>query len=124
MRDPETGGANASGIRFRNQARSPGRMCAVVSEIKVGTYIEPSKTTFAQFLDRWLEDVRTRVTPKTHERYEQLARKNVAPLSGAIPLAKLKPEQISQAYAKALANGRGEAAAVYLREACVRCMRS
>jgi len=72
-------------------------MCAVVSEIKVGTYIEPSKITFAQFLDRWLEDVRTRVTPKTHERYEQLARKNVAPLSGAIPLAKLKPEQISQA---------------------------
>jgi hypothetical protein len=39
--------------------------------MQAGTYIEPSKTTLAQLLDRWLEDVRSRVTPKTHERYAQ-----------------------------------------------------
>jgi integrase len=81
--------------------------CArLISEMKVGTYIEPSKTTLAQFLDRWLDDVRTRVTPKTYERYGQICRKNIAPLLGAVALAKLKPEQISEAYAKALATGR------------------
>jgi len=60
----------------------------------------------AAFLDRWLDDVRTRVTPKTHERYAQICHKNIVPLLGAISLAKLKPEQISEAYAKALATGR------------------
>jgi hypothetical protein len=65
--------------------------CArLISQMRVGTYIEPSKTTLAQFLDRWLDDVRSRVTPKTHERYAQICRKNVAPL-GAVALAKLKP---------------------------------
>jgi integrase len=72
----------------------------------MGSYIEPTKTTVAQFLDRWLDDVRTRVTPKTHERYTQLCHKNINPLLGATVLAKVKPEQISEAYAKALATGR------------------
>ncbi len=81
--------------------------CArLISQLKVGTYVEPSKTTLAQFLDRWLDDVCTRVTPKTHERYNQICQKNIAPLLGAIPLAKLRPEQISEAYGKALSSGR------------------
>ncbi|HWX33459.1 MAG TPA: tyrosine-type recombinase/integrase [Steroidobacteraceae bacterium] len=62
--------------------------------------------TVGQFLDRWLDDVRTRVSPKTYERYTQICEKNIAPLLGAIPLAKLRPEQISEAYARALASGR------------------
>jgi integrase len=69
-------------------------------------YVPASQPAFAQFLDRWLDDVRTRVTPKTHERYEQICYKNIAPFLGTIPLSKLRPEQISEAYAKALASGR------------------
>ena len=57
-------------------------------------------------LDRWVDDVRSRVTLKTHEWYAQICRKNIDPLLGAVALAKLKPEQISEAYAKALATGR------------------
>lgn len=107
MRDPETGRRKRKWHSFSGTKREAQIECArLVSEIKVGTYIEPSKTTVAQFLDRWLDDVRARVSPKTHERYVQICHKNIAPLLGAIPLAKLKPEQISQGYAKALANGR------------------
>jgi integrase len=107
MRDSETGRRRRKWHSFSGTKRQAQVECArLISELKVGTYIEPSKITFAQFLDRWLDDVRTRVTPKTHERYAQICHKNVAPLLGAIPLSKLKPEQISQAYAKALATGR------------------
>lgn len=107
MRDPGTGRRKRKWHSFCGTKRQAQSECArLVSEVKVGTYIEPSKTTFAQFLDRWLDDVRTRVTPKTHERYAQICHKNIAPLLGAIPLAKLKPEQISEAYAKSLATGR------------------
>ena len=107
MRDPETGRRKRKWHSFSGTKREAQIECArLISEVKVGTYIEPSKTTLAQFLDRWLDDVRSRVTPKTHERYAQICRKNIAPFLGAVALAKLKPEQISEAYAKALAMGR------------------
>jgi integrase len=81
--------------------------CAkLIHEIKSGAHVDASKEPLAAFLERWLDDVRTRVTPKTHERYAQICRKNIDPMLGSIPLAKLKPEQISEAYAKALATGR------------------
>jgi integrase-like protein len=53
-----------------------------------------------------LEDVKARVSPKTHERYGEIARKNLNPLLGAVVLTKLRPMQISAAYAKALSGGR------------------
>ena len=110
MRDPETGRRKRKWHSFAGTKRQAQIECArLISEVKVGTYIEPSKTTLAQFLDRWLDDVQsrvTRVTPKTHERYAQICHKNIAPLLGVVVLAKLKPEQISEAYAKALATGR------------------
>ena len=60
----------------------------------------------ATFLDQWLEQVRTQVSPRTYERYEELARKNIAPLLGQALLTKLRAAQITAAYAKALETGR------------------
>jgi integrase len=107
MRAPETGRRKRKWHSFSGTKREAQIECArLISQMKVGAYIEPSKTTLAQFLDRWLDDVRSRITPKTHERYAQICRKNIGPLLGAVVLARLKPEQISEAYAKALATGR------------------
>jgi integrase len=71
-----------------------------------GAYIEPAKTTVAAFLERWLSHMASQVAPRSHERYAEIARKNIAPLLGNALLTKLRPEQISAAYAKALASGR------------------
>ena len=107
MHDPETGRRKRKWHSFCGSKRQAQNECArLISEVNVGTYVEPTRTTLAQFLVRWLDDVRTRVTPKTHERYAQICRKNIAPLLGAVVLAKLRPEQISDAYAKALVSGR------------------
>ncbi len=81
--------------------------CArLISEISGGTYLEPSKTTVAQFLDRWLVTIKSNVSPRTHERYTEIVEKNVGPLLGSVILSKLKPQQIADAYATALASGR------------------
>src|SRR5262245_19592889 len=77
----------------------------LIAELSGGGYIEPDRTTLAAFLDRWLDHVRTQVSPRTHERYAELARKNIVPLLGAVTLSKLQPAQISSAYAKALTSG-------------------
>ena len=107
LRDAVRGKRKRKWHSFAGTKRGAQAECArLIAELKSGAYVEASKDAVAAFLDRWLEDVRSRVTPKTHERYAQICHKNVNPLLGTIPLAKLKPEQISEAYAKALATGR------------------
>ncbi len=107
LRDPATGNRKRRWHSFTGTKRTAQIECArLISEMQRGTYLEPNKTTVAQFLDRWLADVKVRVSPKTFERYEQVCRKNIAPLLGAVLLPKLRPAQISDAYAKALTSGR------------------
>jgi integrase len=107
VRDPATGKRRRKWHAFAGTKRQAQIECArLISEMQRGTYLEPNKTTVAQFLDKWLVDVKPRVSPKTYERYQQVCHKNIVPLLGAVVLPKLKPAQISDAYAKALAKGR------------------
>lgn len=92
---------------FAGTKRQAHEECArLVSEMRGGSYVEPSKITMAQHLESWLGHVRSQVTPRTHERYSELVRKNIVPLIGSVHLTKLRSVQISDAYAKALADGR------------------
>jgi integrase len=108
IRDPSTGkrrrkwhSLNASGKR-QAQVECAG----IISAIDGGIYLEPDKTTLAQFLTRWLKHIKANVSPRTHERYSEIANKNISALIGASILTTLKPVQISAAYAEALERGR------------------
>jgi integrase len=92
---------------FKGTKREAQVECArLISELQSGNAVDPSRMTVAAFLERWIEHMASQVSPRSHERYAEIARKNLAPLLGALALIKLRPEHISQAYAKALANGR------------------
>ena len=92
---------------FKGTKRHAQIECArLISEMQNGSYLAPDKTTFAEFTERWLTHMKSQVSPKSHARYGELLRKNVVPLIGAAVLTKLKPAVISEAYAKALENGR------------------
>jgi integrase len=107
VRDPTTGKRRRKWHGFAGTKRQAQVECArLISELNSGLYIEPAKITVAQFLARWLEDVKARVAAKTHERYGEIVRKNINPLLGTVVLTKLRPIQISDAYAKALSTGR------------------
>ena len=107
VRDPATGKRKRKWHSFCGTKRQAQIECArLVSELQGGNYVEPSKLTFAQFLRQWLEHIKSRVSPRTHERYTELIEKNITPLLGAIPLAKLRPAQIGASYASALSKGR------------------
>ena len=106
-RDPATGKRRRKWHSFAGTKREAQIECArLISEINGGTYLEPAKTTLTQFLERWLANVKGNVSPRTHERYEEIAKKNLIPLLGATTLTKLRPMQIAAAYTKALAGGR------------------
>jgi integrase len=107
MRDPETGRRKRKWHSFAGTKREAQTECArLISEFKGGTYIDPSRLTVAAFLDRWLDHMQAQLTPRSHERYAELVRKNITPLIGSLSLTKLQPVTISQAYAKALKSGR------------------
>ena len=63
------------------------------------------KATLAAYLEIWLADVKSRITPKTHLRCSELARKNIVPLLGDTLLRELQPAAISHAYARLLESG-------------------
>ncbi len=107
VRDPETGKRKRKWHSFRGTKREAQTECSrLVTEFAQGSYIEPSKTTLVMFLGRWLEQIEPNVAPRTHERYREIATKNLVPLLGQIALTKLRPDQIAAAYVKALRSGR------------------
>jgi integrase len=107
QRDAATGKRKRKWHSFKGTKRQAQVECArLISEMSGGSYLEPSKITLIQFFERWLRHIKSNVSPRTHERYEQIALKNIAPLIGAKVLSKLKPIEISEAYTKALESGR------------------
>jgi len=107
VRDPATGKRKRKWHSFRGTKRQAQNECArLITRSQCGGYLEPTKTMFAQFLDQWLEHIKIRVSPRTHERYSEIVRKNIAPTLGAVQLTKLRPAQIAAAYSKALLDGR------------------
>ena len=108
VRDPATGKRRRKwhSLLAKGKREAQIECAALISSLQGGTYLEPAKIAIGQFLDRWLEDVKARVTAKTHERYSEIVRKNINPVLGAVALTKLRSVQISDAYAKALSAGR------------------
>ncbi|OSJ22140.1 site-specific integrase [Bradyrhizobium japonicum] len=107
QRDPATGKRKRKWHSFKGTKRAAQLECArLINEMTDGAYVEPSKLTLAQFFDRWLKHIKANVSPRTHERYEQIATKNICPLLGARLISKLQPIDISEAYGKALESGR------------------
>jgi integrase len=105
--DPKTGKRRRKWHSFKGtkkQARI--ESARLISVVQAGNYLEPSKTTLGAFLTRWLDHIKSQVTPKSHERYSGIVNQNIIPALGAIHLTKLKPAQMSAAYSAALANGR------------------
>jgi hypothetical protein len=82
------------------------RCAALIAELQSDGGIDPSRLSVTAFLERWVEHMQGQVSPRTLERYVEIARKNLTPLLGRLPLTKLRPSHISAAYAKALATGR------------------
>jgi integrase len=107
IRDPLTGQRKRRWHSYKGTKRQAQIECArLISELSGGTYIDPSRTTLAAFLDRWIEHMRGQVSPRSHETYADIVHHRIVPLLGGTTLTKLQPAHISEAYAKALASGR------------------
>jgi integrase len=65
-----------------------------------GDYVDPSKATLADFLDRWETWVACQVSAKTLERYKELTKHHVRPHLGAARIQKLRTVHFADLYGK------------------------
>jgi integrase len=94
-RDTATGRRRTRYVTVRGTKRDAQReLTRLLAEVENGTAVDPSKLTVAEWLRGWFDDA-PELSPKTLERYRQLAEQQIIPHLGAVPLQKLRPVQIN-----------------------------
>ncbi len=107
-RDPVTGKRQTRYITVRGTKKDAQRaLTRVMHEIDAGAYIDATKESVGEYLDRWLRDyAKVQLAPKTFERFSEIVTKHLIPALGEIVLKDLKPLQIQGYYSDALESGR------------------
>lgn len=75
-----------------------------LAEVDNGTSVDPSRVTLAEYLRAWLDDAEG-ISPKTLERYRQLAEQQIIPHLGSTLLQRLRPAQVQDWHTELLRAG-------------------
>src|SRR3990172_3268106 len=101
--DPVTGKRKQKWVTVKGTKKDAEReRTRLLRERDTGQVIaDPGRQTVAQYLRHWLRTyVATNCRPKSQVCYEFKMERYIIPLVGAVPLAKLTPAHIREAYAK------------------------
>jgi integrase len=91
------------------------KLTAALHDHQRGLPLPDERLTVESYLARWLEDVaKPTIRTSTFEGYERKVRRHVLPHVGRLALAKLGPRDLSELYAKLLANGLSPATVQYV----------
>lgn len=74
----------------------------ILSAFQKGTYVEPTKKTFGEIMEKWLEDKRTSVKYNTWKSYEWLVTTHIVPALGKKKAVSLKPQDFHDLYHKTM----------------------
>ena len=106
-RDPATGRRRRLWRSIKGTKRdAESLLVQLLHQRDTGIDLPPGKIRVGDFLRRWLDDyARPNTAPKTFQRYSEVVRLHLVPTLGAIPLPKLRPLHIQQAYGRILEKG-------------------
>jgi integrase len=108
--DPATGKRKIATATVRGNRKDADReLRRLLRSLDTGEHVDPTRMTVREWLSAWLAAVREEVSPKTHERYSQIVNHSLAPTLGNLPLTKLAPLNIQDAYSKLATEGRHDA---------------
>ena len=86
---------------FKDAQRELTRLLGAADD---GSLPDPTRMTIAEYVRTWLDSAHAQ-SPKTLERYRELAELQIFPHLGAYPLQKLKPEAVQQWHGALLGQG-------------------
>jgi integrase len=108
-RDPSTGRRKIQYVAFRGSKReAQTKLAELIASVGKGGYVEPAKTTVADFVRGRLEHWQAagEITPSTAQRYGQLIEHHIVPYIGSKSLQKLGTLDIEQWHRVLKASGR------------------
>lgn len=86
-------------IEAKNDKEAEKKLAEFLVSVEKGTYIEPSKLTFFDFVQRWVRDyAKNTLAPKTFHRYQEMLKSRIIPSLGHIMLESLKPTHLLEFY--------------------------
>lgn len=97
-KDPTTGKYNYHWQTVKGTKKDAERQRTELQhQLDSGTFIKPSKTTFAEYLEKWLKDyAKPNISPRGYERYTGIIKKYFIPEMGDLALTQLRPEHIQR----------------------------
>jgi integrase len=99
--DPLSGRRKTAYHSFKGTKRNAQiELTRLIASAADGNYVDPSKLTLAEFLDRWEGWAATQVSAKTLERYRQLAAHQIRPHLGASRIQRLKTVHFAELYGR------------------------
>ena len=97
--DPTTGKRKQEWVSVKgNKKDAEKRLAEMLHQIDTGSFMKPGKATVAEFLERWLEDYRPNLSPRSYERYRDIVKRGLIPNLGSIALTQLRPEHLQKVY--------------------------
>jgi Phage integrase, N-terminal SAM-like domain len=104
--DPVTGKRKRIYRWARGKREAERVLTDLLKAVDSGSFADPGKLTMADYLrGTWLPHIRTRVRPRTAQRYKQLLELHVVPVIGSVKMAKLQPAHVQQVVDTATASG-------------------
>jgi integrase len=105
--DPATGKRKMATATVRGSRKDAEKeLRRLLRSLDTGEHVDPTRMTVREWLASWLTAVREEVSPKTHERYSQIVNHSLTPALGNLPLTKLAPLHIQDAYSRWASEGR------------------
>lgn len=90
---------------YGNKKKAEAVLAQRIAEIRDGSYADSGTLTLQDLIDRFLSSQAT-LSPTTLERYAGIAKNQIAPTLGHVPLKQLTPLHLQEAYSAWLRNGR------------------
>lgn len=97
-RDPGTGKQIQRSVYGHTQKEVRKKLTQLIAEIDSGTYKEPCKMIFGEWLDIWVKEYLGSIKPKTVESYQCQIENHIKPALGATKLEALKTHEIQKFY--------------------------
>src|SRR5437764_13855191 len=105
--DPATGRRRIATTTVRGTRKDAEKeLRRLLRALDTGEHVDPNRISVRDWLSSWLTAVRSEVAPKTHERYGEIVNHFLAPALGNLPLAKLAPVHLQEAYNGLATGGR------------------
>ena len=105
--DPDTGKRRVVTITVRGKRRDAEKeLRRLLRTLDTGEHVDPTRITVREWLVAWLGAVRGEISPKSHERYSEIVENFLVPALGNLPVVKLAPSHIQQAYNAWVKGGR------------------